>query len=103
MSNVEYSLSNINYFHYSLLILYAYAFLSVKPVIPYWIWLSTLQLHSASPTCSSSEYICASGGCISASLKCNGEYDCADGSDEVKTYHLIEVFELHELDLEKQM
>ncbi|MBN3314434.1 LRP1B protein, partial [Atractosteus spatula] len=34
------------------------------------------------PSCSSSEYVCASGGCVSASLKCNGENDCTDASDE---------------------
>uniref|UniRef100_A0A665V7Z9 Complement component C9 n=1 Tax=Echeneis naucrates TaxID=173247 RepID=A0A665V7Z9_ECHNA len=32
--------------------------------------------------CSNSEFTCESGFCISKSLKCNGDFDCEDGSDE---------------------
>lgn len=35
------------------------------------------------PTCSVNEYVCASGGCVSASLRCDGHDNCLDGSDEV--------------------
>ena len=45
--------------------------------------------------------MCASGGCLSASLKCNGEPDCVDGSDEVKLYYLIQAFELHNVNVVK--
>lgn len=46
--------------------------------------------------------MCANGGCLTASLKCNGEPDCADGSDEVKL-SLDSSFELLELGLKKQV
>lgn len=68
--------------------------LPYKPII--FIPISKLRLSClAFPVCSSSEYMCASGGCLSASLKCNGETDCVDGSDEVKIYHLTKSYELH--------
>ena len=35
------------------------------------------------PSCSVNEYVCASGGCVSASLRCDGHDNCLDGSDEV--------------------
>lgn len=37
----------------------------------------------AVPSCSVNEYVCASGGCVSASLRCDGHDNCLDGSDEV--------------------
>lgn len=37
------------------------------------------------PSCSVNEYVCASGGCVSASLRCDGHDNCLDGSDEVST------------------
>jgi hypothetical protein len=72
-----------------------------KPIV--FIPISKLQLYNclAFPVCSSSEYMCASGGCLSASLKCNGEPDCVDGSDEVKLYYLIQAFELHNVNVVK--
>lgn len=35
------------------------------------------------PSCLINEYVCASGGCVSASLRCDGHDDCLDSSDEV--------------------
>lgn len=35
------------------------------------------------PSCSINEYVCASGGCVSASLRCDGHDNCPDSSDEV--------------------
>lgn len=35
------------------------------------------------PSCSLNEYVCASGGCVSASLRCDGHDNCLDSSDEV--------------------
>ncbi|MEQ2307416.1 Low-density lipoprotein receptor- protein 1B, partial [Ameca splendens] len=35
------------------------------------------------PSCSVNEYVCASGGCVSASLRCDGHDNCLDGSDEI--------------------
>lgn len=48
--------------------------------------ISTHRLTNACsvlPTCSLNEYVCASGGCVSASLRCDGHDNCLDGSDEV--------------------
>lgn len=41
------------------------------------------------PTCSVNEYVCASGGCVSASLRCDGHDNCLDGSDEVSAPPLL--------------
>ncbi|KTG37211.1 hypothetical protein cypCar_00029347 [Cyprinus carpio] len=40
-------------------------------------------LLSAEPvTCNHKDFACASGDCISARFRCDGDYDCADNSDE---------------------
>jgi hypothetical protein len=41
-----------------------------------------LPFTAAGSTCESGRYLCGNGECIDASLKCNGDRDCLDGSDE---------------------
>lgn len=47
------------------------------------------------PTCSVNEYVCASGGCVSASLRCDGHDNCLDGSDEVSDPPTKPLSQLH--------
>ncbi|KAI7813403.1 putative complement component C9-like, partial [Triplophysa rosa] len=49
-----------------------------KPCIP-----STKCDEDAPPVCKSSQWQCESQKCINKNLKCNGDDDCDDGSDEV--------------------
>ncbi len=48
-----------------------------------WRWIFTHHLFAVLPSCSLNEYVCASGGCVSASLRCDGHDNCLDSSDEV--------------------
>lgn len=48
-----------------------------------WEWIFTIICFAVLPSCSLSEYVCASGGCVSASLRCDGHDNCLDSSDEV--------------------
>ena len=41
---------------------------------------------------SSSEFECASGGCVNATWACDGEADCYDGSDEMNCTECAEGF-----------
>lgn len=40
-------------------------------------------LCSEPQTCTLKDFLCANGDCVSARFWCDGDYDCADGSDEV--------------------
>lgn len=33
-------------------------------------------------TCPENQFRCSDGSCINYKLRCNGEFDCRDGSDE---------------------
>lgn len=55
---------------------------TVRVAVP--LYLSYSALLSAEPvTCNHKDFACASGDCISARFRCDGDYDCADNSDEV--------------------
>lgn len=56
-------------------------------------------LSSEPQTCTLKDFLCANGDCVSARFWCDGDYDCADGSDEVgifqKKYFLRELVGLY--------
>lgn len=43
-------------------------------------------LYSEPQTCTLKDFLCANGDCVSARFWCDGDYDCADGSDEVRFF-----------------
>ena len=49
-----------------------------------WLKLSCwiIWLFHSKGTCSSSQFTCANGRCITGSFKCDGDNDCSDRSDE---------------------
>lgn len=57
-----------------------------QPTIYHYDWRATAQaLHDTSPglsECTEDQAACASGDCIAREYVCDGEYDCADASDE---------------------
>ena len=43
-------------------------------------------------TCASNEFRCPGGTtCLHESVKCNGDFDCPDGGDELQVYFMLSV------------
>ena len=42
----------------------------------------TYFISATHPKCDSGEYTCDNGDCINVSWRCDGDFDCADMSDE---------------------
>jgi len=44
--------------------------------------LHVIPMHVFPTACSSSQWMCSNGQCISAYNRCDGDQECSDGSDE---------------------
>lgn len=66
---------------------FARAYLTVQLQYLLSRFLSICFLLNAEPvTCNHKDFACANGDCISARFRCDGDYDCADNSDEVRDH-----------------
>lgn len=45
-----------------------------------------LFLSPEPQTCTLKDFLCANGDCVSSRFWCDGDFDCADGSDEVGNF-----------------
>lgn len=50
------------------------------------MYKAKLILLSEPQTCTQKDFHCSNGDCMSARFWCDGDYDCADGSDEVMIF-----------------
>lgn len=44
--------------------------------------LNVSLLYTAKKTCAATDFTCKNGQCLPARWRCDGEVECADGSDE---------------------
>jgi len=64
--------------------------------------LATLPSSAVPRQCSESEFACTNGRCIAGRWKCDGDHDCADGSDEVQKPNVWASFKMRScIDLER--